>query len=130
MQLRTAPPDGSVAFKTKDVSLGAVAVGTPVTTSVDLANRGKTNTSFRVVDAPGMTVTPTSGIIPAGDSVPLSVTVVCVDTAPFRSALQLERRGGGGAKLTVAAEPAQPEARVLEAEFDFGQACSALHVLR
>jgi hypothetical protein len=119
--LRITPPDGALAFKAKQLCVGPVAVRTPVNATADLVNKGHTDTSFRVTDAPGMACMPAQGVVPAGDTLPLGLTFTCADAQRFSSVLQIERRGGGAVKLPITAEPTQPDVAILEGEFDFGK---------
>ena len=129
VQLRTSPPDGSLAFKRKELAVGPVALGTPVTTSAEIVNRGTTDTSFRVASSPHITCAPTCGVVPAGDSAPFSLTFTCATDEPFASTVAIERRGGGGAKLAVTAAPTRPAVSLAEASgtFDFGKVYQGGH---
>ena len=119
--LSVQPLDGLIAFDTQEISFGAIAIGKPATMTVGLSNCGKSDTAFRVQSAPGVSITPSSGIIAAGASCNMSLRLVCHSPAPFRSVVQLEQRGGGGADLVVTAKPAQPEVIVHESVLDFGE---------
>lgn len=121
VQLRTTPPDGALVFKRSQLAVGPVAIGTPVTTNAELVNRGTTDTAFRVVSSPHMTCEPASGTVPAGDTAAIALTFACDTDETFSSTVQIERRGGGVAKLSVTAAPTRPEVSLRETLFDFGK---------
>lgn len=120
IQLRTVLPEGLVAFKSKLLNSGPVAVGRLATTAAEIVNRGTVDTSFRVSQALAMECLPNDAIIPAGDTLSLDLKFTPSEAGVFQSVLQLELRGGKIIKLPVTAAPTLPAVSIAEDEFDFG----------
>jgi hypothetical protein len=124
VQLRTAVPEGLVTFRTASLDVGAIPVGQPTTVNVELVSKDRADTSFRVVESPGMTCKPSHGGIPSGDSKTILLQFNADNEVPISSDVVVELRGGKVIKLPVRATPVMPAVTVLEDQFDFGQVLS------
>jgi hypothetical protein len=121
VQLRTVVPEGLVAFRHASLDAGPIPVGLPTTLNVELLNKGRADTSFRVLESPGLICKPSHGGISTGDSKVLQLQFNANSEDPFSSTVVVELRGGKVIKLPVRATPIMPEVSVLEDQFDFGQ---------
>lgn len=121
VQLRTALPEGAVAFRQRRLDAGAVPIGLPAVADAELVNKGRADTSFRVVSSPGLECTPRHAVIPAGDSRILQLRFTAADVTPISTSVAVELRGGKVIKLAVEATPTHPHVTVKEDEFDFAR---------
>lgn len=111
-----------MTLRSKELALGPVAVGAPVTASADIVNKGKLDAAFRVAACPGLLCTPVQGIVHAGDSASLAVTLTAAAEGSFTSAVQIERRSGGAPlKLPVTADAMLPRVSASVPAFEFGR---------
>ena len=117
--------DVKCAFADKKVDFGTLAVGLPEERTVRLKSVGKDTAVFQIVEPPagsGITVVPTSGCIPAGESVKLKVRLT-PPTARAYGELNLEAmvRNGRVAKLPLEADAVVPDVGITQEEFNFEQ---------
>lgn len=117
-------PEATCQFKQRQLDFDIMSVGVPVTKSVVLRNTGKSRTVFKCEQLPaGVTVQPMTDRLPAGQSIPLNVTLNPSKPMEYNHSFLVDIRGrsqnGKPLKLNITGSSIIPDVEVEQDELNF-----------